>query len=397
VRLIRHLGFAVLAAMVLTAVAGAGTASATQFRSEAYPTTLNATQTTQHKLKVVSGTVQCTTANMTGTLSAASSSASLTPEMKSCTAFGLSGVPVVNSCKYLLSSTNEAEPFTGTMDITCSKEGDAIEVKALGGCVLRVPAQKGLAVSFANSEFLVRSRNRTITATINATGIKYTLTGPCPNGGSGSYENGTLTGASVIKGYDAPAEHAWGVYLAGSQVDAPPLFSTEGGSGVTTGPTSMSMSFGGTTPSCGEFEASASFPFAHDRVNLKVAKWNCYYGTAFSVNPNGCTLVLQATTSEKENAWGVMNIECPVGATIKFASFFGQCNVSIPAQTNRAKLTFNTVGAGKERKVVTGMGVIGIKYTATGVPSGCNGTLENGSLSASFNLNSGSQGFFVVY
>ena len=392
----RYLGFAVLAAAALTMLLGAGTASATQFRAEEYPTTLNGTQSVTHTFTTVSGTVKCQTANTSGTLSAASSSVSLTPEMKSCIAFGLVATPVLNSCKYVLNSTNEAEPFTGTVDIACSKEGDAMEFKT-ATCVLKIPAQKGFATGLANSEFAIRSRNRRITETINAGGIKYTQIGACPKG-SGNFENGTLTGTSVIRGYNAPAEHAVGVYLANEQVSAPPLFSTEGGPwGITSGATTMQASFG-ISFNCSFQVDAGEFPVATDKLTLGVSQWKgCYYGHEFSVNPNGCTLGFQATTSENEDAWGVLNIDCPLGAAITFSAFFGQCNVSIPAQANRAKLTFNTVGTGKGRKVATGVSVSGLTYTGSGGLSACKGTHEDGSLSSSFHLSSPNQGFFVAY
>lgn len=407
-RRIRHVGFAVLAAMALTALLGVGTASATQFRAEEYPTTLNGKQTTTYKMKTqMGGGLACASVKTNGSLSAASSSVTLTPELKGCVWAGIAAMPIVNSCNFVFNvvhGENELMPYAGTMDIGCSKVGDAIEFKSGTGCVIRIPPQKGFALELANSPLSVRNRNRNITVSLNAANVKYEgIGGPeaCYTD-AGAHESGPLTGTSVIKGYNTPAAHAVGVYLSNHQVESPPLLSDEGaGVGVTSSEASMQMAFSGIGVSfiCSSFQLAApSFQGATDNLKMSVSKWQgCYWGGGFSVSPNGCILGLQATTSENEDAWGVLDIECPSGASIKFTAGGGACSVSIPTQANRAKLTFDTVGTGKERKVATGVSVSGLSYSASGVLSSCKGTHENGSLSSNFNLSSSGQGFFVLY
>jgi hypothetical protein len=383
VKRIKILGLAVVAAMALSAVAGAASASATQFRAEEYPTTVNGTQTSIQKLTKPGGnSFSCSTVNTTGTLSAAAKTVTVTPEMKSCTYAGLNATVNPNSCKYVLTSTNEAAPFTGTLDISCSKGGDSIEVLGAAGCFLKIPAQSGLAASLANDDSSIKSRNRKVTVSLNATGVKYE--GNCFSD-VGLHSDGTLTGTSVIKGYNTPAAHAVGVYLANEQVNSPPLFSNEGVGGtiVSEPVTTMHIQVNGQTASCTNFALSGGMPaFGDEKLDLNVSAWSgCYYGGEFAVNPNGCSMRLRATTGEGTSIWGVLDVNCPAGKAFTFTSL--GCSYSIPAQTNRSQMNYANAGAGASRTVTATFGVSGLKYTKN---CGSTSTFEDGSLTGAVKL-----------
>ncbi|HMJ71911.1 MAG TPA: hypothetical protein VK471_00955 [Solirubrobacterales bacterium] len=405
-RLTKLMGLAIGMAMLITAVAGATSASAAQFRAEEYPTSLKGTQTSTYKLKAGNNaSLQCSTVNETATLSAPASSVTMTPELKVCQFAGTNATVTINSCQYVLNSTSESEypqydepppAVPATFAVACSVPGDAIEIKVLGGCILKVPAQTGLQASLTDSKFTDRSSNRNITQSVNATGVKYSSTS-CLGLSNGLHEDGTWTGSSVLTG--ANGGYAVGVYLANQQIEPPLVFSTEGYSWSIESESAveMKMNMGGTGIECSAFKANGSLPVASDRLGLSVSQWTCALGNQFNVNMNGCTLEAQATGKGHSSAWGVLNVNCPGGAAITFSALWGTCNVSIPAQTNRSGLTFETIGSGASRKVDVGMNVTGLKYTGSSGLSWCQGTHEDLSLTLEhLKLQSPGQGFFII-
>ena len=378
---IKTTSLAIAMALALAALLGVASASASQFRAEEYPTTLNGTAGTKHKLTTAAGGLNCSIVNTTGTLSAASSTVTFTPEFNNCFYQGLKTTPKVNSCKYVFHSTSETAPYTGTMDIACSKEGDAIEFPAIGAPhFLKIPAQTGLAVELANTG--TRSRNRTITVTLNATGVKYTGTYQ----DAGWHEDGVMTGSSILKGYNGAAEHAVGTYVANQQVESLPLFEGEQYSAVVdTGVKSVKLGLpavGAGNFTCTSFNANGKFD-APGSLALSILQWNgCYFGVGFNINKNHCGLTLNPTVSEKPFAWSSLDITCPTGSELTFAIPF--CQVSIPPQTNRNSVKFENIGSGTSRDIKMTFQISNLKYKATG----CNtpGTYEDGTLFGEFTL-----------
>jgi hypothetical protein len=381
VKPIKTLGLAALMALALTALLGTASASASQFRAEEYPVALNGTQITQQKLKTAGSSLFCNPTTMSGSLPAASNTITLTPEFKACSYYGLQATATVNSCKYVFTSTNEAAPFTGTMDIACSN-GDKIEFQSpFLGCTVKIPAQSGLNATLANDDILTRSRNRKITATLNATGVKYEDS--CFEG-TGMHEDGTLTGSTALRGYNNAAAHAVGVYLGSAQVDAPPLFNDEaiGGTIASSPVKTVKLFVDGHTMECANFSLSGSMPaFADQKLDLSVSDWRCSYLGEFAVKANGCSLGLRATTSEGTSVWGLLDVNCPTGKAFTFTNL--GCNYSIPAQTNRSQMNYENAGTGTSRTVTAAFGIVGLKYTKE-----CGGTttFEDGVLTGAVKL-----------
>jgi hypothetical protein len=379
VKRFKTVGLAIAMALTLTALLGVTSASASQFRAEEYPTSFNGAQGVQQKLTTGSGFVaKCSTATTSGTSSAASSALTLTPAFSGCKYGGLDATTSVNSCKYALHSTNEAAPYTGTIDIACSTEGDGIEFKVAGACTVKFLAQNSLGVSLANTGS--SGSNRSITVTFNVSGLKYTETGgSCPT--PGTHEDGTITGTSVLLGSNDAG--AVGVYVANQQVEPPP-FVFAGEEYPTTVNTAPQQTMHFTFPggpfggfNCTGFEGNGKLDVA-GYLAMNILRWDgCYLGGGFTVNRNHCGLAFKATSSKS----GSMSVTCPAGSEITFTAL--GCPVSIPPQTNRTAMEFENVGSGTTREVIAKFQVGNLKFTAgTGSGLGCSepGPHEGGTI-----------------
>lgn len=204
------IGLVIAMAMALTAVVGAASASAAQFRAEEYISGVTGTQTATQKFKLKNTEISCTTATSSGAIFGPSTTLTVTPSFSGCAA----SLPVkaaitanTNGCDYVYKNSGEPYENNGTMDISCSK---GIEFTG-GGCTFKIPPQTGRGnVKFKNSGGY--SRNHTISVDYEVTGLTYSISGTFCIEGVGTYENGTYTGTSVLKGYNA--SHAVGLYLS---------------------------------------------------------------------------------------------------------------------------------------------------------------------------------------
>lgn len=387
---IRIAGIAGAMALALIALLGVTSASASQFRAEEYPSTVNGTQGVQQKFKVSAGAnIFCSTATATGTLSAASTSLTMTPTYSGCQAYGLNTTPSVGSCKYVYNITaGESSPYTGTVGVSCSKEDDSISFKG-PGCTMTIPMQSALAsVDFANAPGK-HSRNRYVTVTFNVTKLKYTETGVfCPS--AGTHEDGTYTGTSVLKG--AKDGHAVGVYVDSKQVESPPLF--EGEKYPTVVPTelktSASFKFPGMNTdsfNCNTFRANFLVEGVTGELVETFKKWEgCYVGGSFKVNTNGCWFGFPVAIGESPLASGSAKITCPGGAKITFTAVYGGCSVSIPAQSGLNSMEYENTGSGANRAILAKFNITNIEYTATGVTCSKAGTYKDGQIFTTWNL-----------
>ncbi len=367
-----------------------------KLRAEEYPTQITSVQSGEHKLETKKGNVRCKNATATGIMTESSSTLTLTPAYSSCIMYSSSNVKVsINSCQYVLQSTNGSIPYTGSIEIVCSKAGDGIEFTMPGICTIKLPQQTALGtVSLANTG--KKSRGRTITASLTLTGVKYTeipiLSCPSP----GTHETGTYTGTSVFSGYNPTAEHPVGVYLANEQVVVPPLIESEKYTAVVDAVLpkgSMSISMPGegmpisfTCSSIGKGQGLLNG--ASTELNLKFKKWTgCTWSGGFTVNMNGCSFVLRPLIGELPYTSGSMDITCPKGAVITFSLVNGGCEVSIPAQSGLSVVKTENIGSGATRAVEVSLAVKGMTYTQNEKVL-CNnpGTHNDGIMSGTWNL-----------
>jgi hypothetical protein len=140
IRNIKVLGLALVAVLAMSVVA-VGSASAAEFTASSYPANGEGGQTTPHKFTVQGQAVECSTANFTGSLSAASGELNITPVYENCIAFGFLNATVsMNGCTYKFTAgTGSADNYTGGVHIVCPA-GKSITVVA-ATCTVHIPAQ----------------------------------------------------------------------------------------------------------------------------------------------------------------------------------------------------------------------------------------------------------------
>jgi hypothetical protein len=175
-----------------------------EFKAEQYPMTVAGAQEGTPVMKF-GGTgahkVRCTSTTLGGVLSSASTSLGpLEAQYEGCKAsFVFKTIINMHSCHYVLHAA-------GSMDITCTKEGDVIEVAIYNEaetavmCTATIPAQNGLkGVKFSNTGKL---GGRGITAALEVTGIKFTTKGTEANCQTpiGAHTDGTYTGSFALHG-----------------------------------------------------------------------------------------------------------------------------------------------------------------------------------------------------
>lgn len=209
---LKRLGLMLAAMGVLGAMAASAaqaTPEFTAFNPSTYEhpseASLHATQmeslegSATHDFTAGGGTVKCSTATFTGTLTApASSTLTAAPTYSECKAsFGETTHVAMNGCEYLFHL--ETEPtegeYTGTIDLLCPEsEGPTLTVTTSGGgnkCVLHIePDQEGLGtVDF-------REAGGEMEAEATVTGLAYTATGGFFNCGvtEGTHTDGTYEG-----------------------------------------------------------------------------------------------------------------------------------------------------------------------------------------------------------
>jgi hypothetical protein len=378
---IKLFGFTALAALALVALVGAASASASQFRAEKYEATLHGSPVTQQVIKVGGGNLKCKSVDLSGGLVSASSALPVTPSfVGTCTYMGVKATVRPNSCQYVFNSTNESAPFTGTLDIQCSKGGDAIVIDAPGfPCKVSIPAQTGLAgVEYANSGL---NANRSVAATLNVSKLKYTLDNfGCWPGEVGTHEDGSITGTFNMRATLNPeSEQKVGFYLANEQV-APgqamlraekfPMFAKapkENAYLQTVGyPINGMMTV--------ELE---NFPTATGSIILNpVFSGYTYFGIKVDFESNGCYFVVNLTSETT----GTADIVCEGGQTMTVKAVSSNCLEKIPAQTGRNAVTLENLGTGATRTVKVSLALSGLKYTASGTECGNTGTFEDGKL-----------------
>jgi hypothetical protein len=391
VKTTKRMSSAVFMAVAITALLGAASASASQFRAETYPATISGAQVTIQKMTTgVGGTAKCSTATVSGSLSAASGALTLTPVYAGCKVYGVSATVNVNSCGYTLHSTNEAPPFVGTVDIACTKSGDAIEINPTGlECQLKLPAQTGLAkVEYENTGF---NKARAIQVTYNVTSLRYTETGVgCPT--PGEHSDGTWQGSSKLEALTGVEGSRQGLYLANEQIAAGPTLLRAENYPAFVGSNSNSSTLLKTNnyPIKGTFALEyASLSTASNELaiepRLSGFRW---YGILVTFNNNGCYFVMHFASE----ASGTLDLKCPVGSAITMTPPGSTCQLQIPAQSGLGDVSFQNVGTGTSRTVQVSLDLHGFEYSETGGSCSPEGTFENGALSSVVTL----QGFDSV-
>jgi hypothetical protein len=183
------------------------------FKAGKYPVTIHGATTAGEKLQTEAGTVECKQDSYHGTLAAESSTLTLTPLYKTCTAFGFAAATVeTEGCTHVLhvNAKVSTDNYRAAWGVACPA-GKTIKTTA-GTCKFEVTPQVARETVDLIDD-TAASPKKDITFRPTVTGITYVVTQDgfgCPFNGTGlkttglysSNENITLTGQSTTE----PAE-----------------------------------------------------------------------------------------------------------------------------------------------------------------------------------------------
>jgi hypothetical protein len=194
----------VVASLALSAVV-ATAASAGSFEAESYPATITGEQTTQVVFSGVVGSWACKKLSMSGELTEKLSKLNLAPLYSECSWAGIGATTMMEGCTYEFVAGNTIEGsearVQATMSIKCPAGKEVKLVLNGGTCTIRIPPQINLASATAESTGSGKSGD--VDLKLSLTGITYSVENgafPCPNNpGSGTYNNGSLTGTETLK------------------------------------------------------------------------------------------------------------------------------------------------------------------------------------------------------
>jgi len=174
------------------------TSSLPRFEAASYPANLKAVQQASSKLSVgvEAGSLTCSSITGTGSIGSTAQKVTLTPTFSECQALGLSATVTTNGCT-LKVVAGDPGTWTAKLEVACP-EGKAIQVAA-GTCKFEIPAQ-------VNAKPAKTSRNTStepdsIDVQYNVSNLTYTKTNDgilCPFKGTGTKEDGTLTGGQSL-------------------------------------------------------------------------------------------------------------------------------------------------------------------------------------------------------
>lgn len=196
IRNIKVLGLAVVAAMALTAVM-ASASMAAEFTASSYPAQVTGSNTKGNEVFTTEGgKVECNSHFLSESLSASSSTLTVTPTYTSCEAFGfLSATVSTEGCTYVFHATEKVSEgvYKHHVDVACPS-GKSIKVVA-STCSAEIKAQTGLTT--------VKTTNSGGSVVVNpeVSGIAYTVTNDgflCPFGGTGNKTDGKYTGEVTV-------------------------------------------------------------------------------------------------------------------------------------------------------------------------------------------------------
>jgi len=197
IRNLKTLGVALCAVLALSVVV-ASAASAANYTASSYPTTgTGESELGNDVFKTEAGNVECKS-HFAGTLSASSSTLTVTPTYTKCKAFGFLEATVnMGSCDYLFKApTGEKDAYTAAVEVKCTNAASPITISA-GTCKTTVGEQAPTGSVAITNETAAGD----VKVKASVTGIKYTVTEDgfaCPFGGTGAKTGATYTQTNAI-------------------------------------------------------------------------------------------------------------------------------------------------------------------------------------------------------
>jgi hypothetical protein len=248
IRKFKVLGPALVAVFAMSALgASAAQATAGTLTSEGKTVIVTAEQTTGHRFTLTNhkigegfATVECTTAEFTGSFVSASMEGAtvftVQPVYEGCKAFGLNATVTTTGCDYLLHTVTQSGvviDFPGgvvtgngvwhvTTDVVCqnTKDKDGTQTPhrikiVTATCEVTIGGQPGLATSSVSNSGGSGTAMDLVLST-NITGIVYSVTKDgigCPLSGTGLFTAGDYTGVTTVKAHDWVTKAAVGITL----------------------------------------------------------------------------------------------------------------------------------------------------------------------------------------
>ena len=166
-----------------------------KFKASKYPVTIHGSTTSTVTFATEAGTVECKESTYHAVLSEATSTLTVTPVYKGCSAFENSATVSMEGCTYVYHVTEKAsaDNYRAHKEISCP-EGKAIKIDS-GNCKLDINAQtERETVDIIDDTSASPKKDITLQPTV--TGVTYTVTGDkctCPFNGIGSKADGEFT------------------------------------------------------------------------------------------------------------------------------------------------------------------------------------------------------------
>lgn len=401
---IRHTILAAMAALTLTAVGGAGSASASaDFAADAYPVTLTGVGSQPAYFDFSGGGFTCNESTLAGSLASQSNAAIATPTSTGCTSFGSTVVFATNGCQ--LSLDPQAETASGTFsgNIEIGPWGcGPMTVSLPFACKVSIGAQSGIKATFQNEGSGTKAA---VSVKVSTSTLKYTQSGAC---GSGTFSNGGWTGDWKLTGTSGGSsvgiravdvDLASGLYMAGKASENPaeqPRLEAEDYPADVAGSQNagdqLVFSANTGTASCEKVAFSASLVSQTTALPLSAQSSGCVAFGLYNVpiTMNSCKYEFNVLNAGPPYT-GTMDVACSKPGDVIEIKAPG-CKVTIGAQEGLGGVTFSNSGTtGSDRRVVVDLDVKGIKYTEVAPlfpicasPKG--GTFQNGALSGSLTL-----------
>jgi len=192
IRTLKATGLALVAILALGVMAAS--ASAAEFHSEAATTTIDSTQTTANKFVTGAGTVECSTANYSGTQTGATAkSVTVTPSYSGCSAFGFANTHVeVTGCTMTLFADTSST-------LQCGATGHIVITPTFFGSVCTVTIGGHQSFGKGSVEYTnIAGPPKDIRVHQKVTGIAYSVTKSGCGQAVGSYTDGTLSGTQTV-------------------------------------------------------------------------------------------------------------------------------------------------------------------------------------------------------
>lgn len=198
-RNLKVVGLAIMAVLAMSAVM-ASSASATNFTAAKYPAAITGTQVGKHVFKMT-GTVECTTATFSGTLTGPSETITINPVYTGCTAFGFAEAKVTgfghygeaNKCDYLFN-------VNGSAALQCSGGAD-VTIDA-GPCDVTMQAANNTNITKNTFTNTPANKVTVDTAVTNIHGTVSKTNFLCPFT-AGTHTNGVYEGTTLLEGKNA--------------------------------------------------------------------------------------------------------------------------------------------------------------------------------------------------